>query len=369
MKKSKFFLLSLAALAFTACQKNSYKIDGIVEGLINGDTIYLTKDMSTGIPSDTIIVKDGKFEISGVADSVEIGIVYVKNAPMCNAFVFLEPGTISMSLNTNDIMKNTVGGTKCNDGLQELNSMTVDLQKQLDALTTTAYDATATEESKAKALAEIDALTNQARQKQFEIALKNIDNELGFFLAQGICFMPETDVEKSKELLDAMPKAFSEREAAKEMREHVELLSAVNTGKKIKDFTFPTPDGTEMNVMSEVEKNELTIIDFWASWCGPCRQEMPTMVVLFNEYQEKGLGIVGVSLDEDKEAWTNAIKELGLKWPQMSDLKGWKSAAAEQFMVNSIPFMLVVDKNGVILAKGLRGEELKSFVKEKLNKE
>ena len=91
------------------------------------------------------------------------------------------------------------------------------------------------------------------------------------------------------------------------------------------------------------------------------------MKELYAKYHEKGLGIVGISLDDDKDAWLKAIAELGITWPQMSDLKGWQSEAGQLFQVNSIPFMVVVDENGKILAKGLRGEKLSEFVSQKLN--
>ena len=118
--------------------------------------------------------------------------------------------------------------------------------------------------------------------------------------------------------------------------------------------------------MSEVKKNKVTILDFWASWCGPCREETPFMVSLYEKYHNKGLGIVGISLDQDHDAWTKGIADLGITWPQISDLKYWQSAAAEMFQVRSIPYMVVVDQQGVILNKNIRGEQLEKFVSEQL---
>lgn len=366
MKAKKIASLILAAFAFTACQQNGYKIVGSVEGINDGDTVFLSKDLETGIPCDTVVIKNGKFEITGQADSVLLGIVFLKNNPSCNVMAFLEQGTINITLNS-DNLKNTVSGTKANDGLQEMNLMTIELSKQINELISTINDANVTEETKNEAIAKIEELKEQADKKSYDITLKNIDNELGFFLVQRFFNDPAADVEKCTELFNALPEKYRNRSAMNGIKERLDKMSSLAEGKTIADFTLTTPEGTDMNIMSEVEKHELTIIDFWASWCGPCRREMPTMVELYNNYSEKGLGIVGVSLDENKDEWVKAIGDLGLKWPQMSDLKGWKSAAAEQFMVNAIPFMIIVDKNGTIVAKGLRGEKLEAFVSNKLN--
>ena len=125
-------------------------------------------------------------------------------------------------------------------------------------------------------------------------------------------------------------------------------------------------DGKPVDVMTEIARHKITVIDFWASWCGPCRAEMPGVVRLYDAYESKGLGIIGISLDSKKEAWVNAVKGMGMRWVQLSDLNGWDNAAARMFYVQSIPQTIVVDSKGTILARGLRGEELDAFVAARL---
>lgn len=111
---------------------------------------------------------------------------------------------------------------------------------------------------------------------------------------------------------------------------------------------------------------KVTIIDFWASWCKPCRLENPNVVTLYSEFHSKGLNIVGVSLDEDITKWKEAIKKDNITWTQLSNLKGWKDPIAEQYNISQIPTTILLDANGNIVAKDLRGEALKAKVAELL---
>ena len=128
--------------------------------------------------------------------------------------------------------------------------------------------------------------------------------------------------------------------------------------EKYKEFSLPGIGGGIVNVADYVKANEYTLIDFWASWCGPCMAEMPVLKQAYKNFKSKGFEIVGVSLDNDENSWKTAIEQLNLKWPQMSDLKGWECAAAQLYGVRSIPSNVLVDKNGVIVAANLRGEDL-----------
>jgi len=113
-------------------------------------------------------------------------------------------------------------------------------------------------------------------------------------------------------------------------------------------------------------RGKIVLIDFWASWCGPCRKDMPGVVKLYNKYKAKGFEIFGVSLDKDKGHWVDAIKNDGITWPQVSDLKHWESEPAKMYDVRSIPFTVLLDKEGKIIAKGLRGAELEKAIENAL---
>ena len=127
---------------------------------------------------------------------------------------------------------------------------------------------------------------------------------------------------------------------------------------KYTDFALPTLDGKRVLLSEVVAKNKITMVDFWASWCGPCRMEMPHVVQAYSKFRGKGLEIVGVSLDEKKEDWENAVKDMGLGWIQASDLKGWECSAARLYQVQGIPACVLINQKGEIVGRDLRGDEL-----------
>lgn len=133
---------------------------------------------------------------------------------------------------------------------------------------------------------------------------------------------------------------------------------------KIPSFSLPNIEGKIISI--DEFKGKYVLLDFWASWCGPCRQESPYLVKAFNRFKNKNFTIVGVSLDDDKDAWLNAIAKDNLTWTHLSDLKGWESKASQLFQINAIPFNLLIDPQGNVIASELRGEMLEQQLSELL---
>ena len=125
-----------------------------------------------------------------------------------------------------------------------------------------------------------------------------------------------------------------------------------------------TPEGKTVKLSDYVGKGKVVLVDFWASWCGPCRREMPNLVEAYAKYKNKNFEIVGVSLDQSADAWKEAIKKLNITWPQMSDLKYWNCEGAQLYAVSSIPHTVLIDGEGTILARGLHGDELQEKIAE-----
>lgn len=141
---------------------------------------------------------------------------------------------------------------------------------------------------------------------------------------------------------------------------------ATETKTTYTDISLPGPQGQTVKVSDYVGKNRLVMIDFWASWCGPCMGEMPYVVKAYEMFHDKGLEIVGVSLDKDKASWLAAIEQTGQKWPQMSDLKGWDSEGAALYGIQSIPANVLINEQGEIVARDLRGDALLEEIESRL---
>ena len=357
----KVMALAIASVALASCQQNSYKILGTAEGYQDGDTLFMSGIDAN--PTDTIIVEKGKFKLKGKADSVELGIIFSQKNPDDAVLFFKEPGTIQLML-TGDPMTSHVAGTAANDGMQELTTQANEYEAQILKLSEAFIDTMLNDEKRQSIVSEFTKIQKELTHLFYRAAEKNIDNEFGFFAITNL--VPNMEPDKVRSLIAKMPERFRCRPQVKELESMIASEEGVEEGKKIGDFVLMTPDGEEMGIMSEVRKNQITILDFWASWCQPCLKEMPLMVSLYEKYHEQGLQIIGISLDEEHDGWVKAIKKQGMNWPQASDLKGWNCTVAEALHVKAIPHIIVLDRSGTILRRGLRGQELEDFLQQKL---
>lgn len=354
------FIVTAAGITLAACHSNTYEIKGTAENMQDGDTLFLTTDMVTGIPSDTLVVKNGKFSLSGSADSTCFCMLYSAKAHQINATFFRENGNIDIRLSA-EPSASRVGGTPCNNEWQRLNDSLMVVGKAINLIAERIYAHPVTPAEREKGMKEIEELNKQFSNKVEVAAERNIDNEFGYFLILNFSkdlFSATT----TKHLISQMPKELRQRTAIQQMEQELTKQSNTAEGSVMPDFTLPDAEGNPVSALAEIKKHKLTVIDFWASWCGPCRREMPSVISLYESYKDKGLGILGVSLDNNKDAWTNAIKQWGTSWPQVSDLKGWESSAATLFNVKSIPCTVIVDQEGKILRRDLRDEQLRNFV-------
>lgn len=172
--------------------------------------------------------------------------------------------------------------------------------------------------------------------------------------------------EEMQAMLDALDPSLQTGKYGKVIADRVVDLNKTKIGNKMPDFGLNDKDGKEIRISDF--KGQYVLIDFWASWCGPCRAENPNVVAAYNEHKDDNFTILGVSLDQDKDKWLAAIEKDQLTWSHISDLKGWNNAMAEEFGVKSIPFSVLLDPNGIVLKKNLREEELRSFLDETLKK-
>ncbi len=365
-------LFSLAALALmlcvAACQNGGYKVIGTATGAENGDTVILAevRGMFEVDTLQTVVVKNGKFTFTGTQDTAAMRYVIWKsnaNPDLSVATrIALENAEITVKLDTAENTIAEVSGTPANDAMTELGKTEFEMNKKAERIFDVLQDTTATDEAKANAEKELNQLQDQMIAKYTEFIEQNITNVAGIdYLTQ---YASMLDDAKVSALLELVPETFK-NERINKLVEVYSIKAETAVGKPFKDINANTPEGTELSVSEVAAQAKVLMIDFWASWCGPCRQEMPNVKAAYDKFHAQGFDIIGVSLDQSADAWKAAIADLGIVWPQISDLKGWECEGAALYGVRSIPATVLI-KDGKIVARDVRGEEIATKLEELL---
>ncbi|WP_300901612.1 TlpA disulfide reductase family protein [uncultured Bacteroides sp.] len=350
------YLLAVAAM-MTACSGNKgYVVTGTVEGGADGETVYLQKrEKRNMVKLDSAVITNGTFTFKGTQDTAMNCYVIWAPEGKENLLMnfFLENGNINIELTRNN---DSATGTPNNNAYQEIRSQINEVNSQLNELFKAMSDTALTAEQREAKMKEVEALTEKMSEINKKGVFKNITNAVGIQLLKENYY--DFNVEELDPLMPQIPAQFENDEMIIQIKENVEKMKATAVGRTFTDFTMNTPEGEPVKLSDYVGKGKVVLVDFWASWCGPCRREMPNLVEAYAKYKDKGFEIVGVSLDQNAEAWKSAIEKLNITWPQMSDLKYWNCEGARLYAVSSIPHVVLIDGEGTIIARGLHGEKL-----------
>ena len=358
--------------------KNEYIVSGIVKGIADGKTVVLEKqdEMGQFIPMDTVKVKDGKFMIKGSAKEPEIMLIQVEALEGKVPFV-LENGNINIIVDKDSLQKSKFSGTFNNDVFSKFNDDLTKFQKELQKKLMTFQNANmakmkAAEQAKDtivinKLMKEYQGMQKEGMEFYVKFAEANPKALLSALIVDSMLNDPAVDIARAKKIYASFSPELKKYKPGKSIQtklnkigKPVTFAAAANVGSVAPDFTAKNPEGKSISLKQSLGK--VTIVDFWASWCKPCRVENPNVVALYAKFHAKGLNILSVSLDKEASAWKDAIAKDNLTWNHVSNLKEFEDPIALQYGINAIPTIFVLDAKGVIIAKDIRGEELNAKI-------
>ena len=361
MKKLSILMLAIATAAVLACSSDiaKYNVTGI-NAPEDGAVVYLV-DKLTSAPIDSAVVSGGRFAMKGKAAKDAFLSVNLEDADWL--FPIINDGT-PVRINFAD---SVAVGSALNTRISEYDRKDAAEYSEYYRFIQD-YLALSPEEQQAK---EVEFIKEyEVRLKKYadtytNIIVENLDNLIP------VAFISQVPSLAGKEKFDEMLSTgapFTQHPYVQDLKRRLDESEAKNQasedrkraiiGQKFLDLEEAAPDGTMHKLSEYVGQGHWVLVDFWAAWCGPCKAEMPNVVAAYKKYHAKGFDIVGLSFDREKDAWVNAIKEWDMPWIHLSDIKYWDSKAAEVYSVNSIPDNLLIDPQGTVVARGLRGEAL-----------
>ena len=377
MKNGILFLIGLITLVSCNQEPDGFTIDGTLRGEIEeGTNVFLKKlgDNNQPVEVDTATITNGKFQFKGTAAAPELHYIFVDKAQGYTA-VILENGTIDYSAQKDSLGFAKVKGTLQNNVFGDYLEKSRALSQQARSIQEDLQNATKNGSPEASIMALRDEMQElQEAYKAFELDyIKDNPNALiSALLLDRAVASKAIGSDEIKTMYDALTTEIKNSKPGKRVLEGIDKLKVTeeaekNTsiGAKAPEFSGPNPDGKVIALNDVMGK--VTLIDFWAAWCRPCRAENPNVVAVYNKYHDKGLNVVGVSLDRTAEAWKKAIADDGLEWNHISNIAYFNDEIAKLYNVDAIPAAFLLDENGVIVAKNLRGPALEAKVAELLN--
>lgn len=368
MRKIFLLLFSLSLGSAAMAQAEKYTLNISVADSVDVSEVYLYKiglnESNTNKP-DTIKIESKKATFTGLLSNVnDTPLASVFGEGFEDVLLVFEKGDINVVLGG----QSSLSGTPLNDRFGEFRKSTRKTESRLKEIGEQFQSNPGlSNEEKEKLAKEATPLADELSKVWLNFTKSNISNKLGQFFA--LNFIKNMGRDDITQMLASAPSEFKSNPVVVARLSEIEAEEkAQGIGELYKDITLSSPDGVKIALSDQVGKKELVLIDFWASWCGPCIKEMPTLVKAYEQFKDKGFEIVGISLDSSREAWLGAINRLKMNWVHMSDLGGWQSSAAQLYNIQSIPQTLLVNKEGKVVASNLRGEALISKIALLLNK-
>ena len=362
-------------LSVAVAQQETFKIKGKIGSLSSPAKVYLEYQNGDLSVLDSAVLKNGKFTFKGRAEHATGGsLVLSHDGEVFNdardfRVIFLQKGTIKIDA-ADSLANATVKGSELNADYQRLQASLRPMDDRAKAMYAR-YEAASEEERQSEAFQternnEYAAIREAQREKFLDFVNNNPQSIISVMALERYGGA-EPDVNTVASIFAVLSESVRNSAQGKAYAQRLENIKRTEAGQPAPLFTQNDPEGNPISL--EGFKGQYVLIDFWASWCGPCRAENPNVVKAYEAYKDKNFTILGVSLDDEKgrEAWLKAIRDDQLTWTQVSDLKGWENDVATLYAVRAIPQNFLVDPAGNIIAKDLRGEELTKKLAELLD--
>lgn len=356
------FVIGIILSSLFSCQQDpGYIVTGDLDGLTDGKVYLQQRKSGEYVKVDSAEILDGSFVMEGFVEYPEMYYLMVDGKRGAARF-FLENSEITITGHVDTLYQVEVEGSMVHDeyvGYNESLEPFGDEFRELYRLRKEAKEE-GNEEMVESYSAKTDSLYEMYTDYQLSFVKANPSSYISPTILRGVSYsMDGNELEEYvltfDESLDGTAEVIS-------LKERVIVLKSVAIGQPAPDFTQNDPEGNPVSLSSKF--GSILLIDFWAAWCGPCRGENPNIVKAYEKYHDKGFDVFGVSLDRDKDAWLEAVEKDNLTWTQVSDLKYWQNDAAKLYGVNSIPGNFLLDKDGIILARNVRGEDLQNKLAE-----
>ncbi|MEJ2583482.1 MAG: TlpA disulfide reductase family protein [Robiginitalea sp.] len=367
--KNIFGLIAMLLL-LASCQdskQGGYLISGTLEGdLADTTKVYLRKSDANLQPAETdsTAVTGGSFQFSGEITEPRLYYLFVEGARGAVPMI-LEEGEVEIRAHVDSLNAAFVGGTPQNETYRGFLEGSRELARRGNSINSEMREAMAAQDTANMSSLRDEYFELQEAGKEYEkgFVAENPDAMISVLIVNRMVQSQSVPLEEVQTLFNGLSERLQKTEVGSGIQEKLDALKRTAIGSKAPDFSAPTPSGETLSLNEVLGK--VTLVDFWAAWCRPCRAENPNIVRVYQKYKDKGLSILGVSLDRTEADWKRAIEEDGLEWNHVSKLQ-YFGEIAELYNVSGIPASFILDENGVIVAKNLRGAALEAKIAELL---